>query len=113
MAGAGMTLRWIPKPQRPLVSPKLRQSARGRDCTVRWHGCDGGGETTVLAHVPGAGSGVGQKGDDCFAVYACHACHDHLDGRRQPRVPAEDILRALNETWRIMLAEKLIVVGGR
>jgi hypothetical protein len=103
----------FPKP-RTLVSPMLRQSARGRACTVRWSvACDGGGETTVLAHIRrGSGAGVAQKPDDTFAVFACHACHDALDGRRGAEVPEADLLRALRETQAVWIAEGLITVKG-
>ena len=42
-----MTLRAVPKPSRMLVSPKLRQSARGRQCSLRW-ACDGGDVVLAL-----------------------------------------------------------------
>lgn len=46
------------------------------------HVCTSGGEDTVLAHYRLAGlSGVGQKPDDIFGAWACHACHDAIDGR--------------------------------
>lgn len=104
----------FPRPQ-TLVSPILRASARGRPCTVRWSvACDGGGETTVLAHLRRySGAGVAQKGDDTFAVFACHACHDAIDGRRGSEVPESDILRALRETQAIWLAEGLLTVKGQ
>jgi len=44
--------------------------------------CTCGGEDTVLAHYRMAGlSGMGQKPDDIFGAWACHACHDAIDGR--------------------------------
>ena len=44
---------------------KLREEARGRDCTVRLPGCNGGGESTVLAHYRLAGTcGMGIKPPD-------------------------------------------------
>lgn len=102
----------FPKPQ-TLVSPALRKSARGRDCTLRLPGCDGGGETTVLAHIRMFGNaGVGQKPADLFAVFACHHCHDSLDGRNRWRPDAGDILRALMETQSAWMAEGLISAKG-
>ncbi len=39
---------------------KIRRAARGRQCTVRLAGvCDGGGETTVLAHENSLAAGKG------------------------------------------------------
>jgi len=60
----------------------LRQLARGQACTVRLQGCDGGGETTILAHIRRANiAGIGQKPCDLAGVYACHRCHELIDGR--------------------------------
>lgn len=60
----------------------LRKLARGQPCLVRLPGCDGGGETTVLAHIRRANvAGVGQKPPDLCGVYACARCHDLIDGR--------------------------------
>jgi hypothetical protein len=62
----------------------LRKEARGRPCMVRLPGCDGGGETTVLAHYRLSGyCGTGMKPDDlAFGAWACGPCHDLVDGRR-------------------------------
>jgi hypothetical protein len=61
-----------PKPAKPLVSPALRNAARGRPCTLRWaNDCDGGTETTVLAHIRGTWSGIGQKPPDWFGIWCC------------------------------------------
>ena len=79
--------------------------------TLRLPGCDGGGETTVLAHIRGTWTGIGTKPSDSFAIYACHSCHGweekggvSLDGDR---------LRALYETQQIMLREGLLTMAGR
>lgn len=101
------------RPPKPLVSPALRNSARGRPCTLRLPGCDGGGETTVLAHVRMFGNaGVGQKPSDIFAVFACAHCHDGLDGRNRWRPEPVDILRALIETQTAWLTEGFLVAKG-
>ena len=62
---------------------KLRKEARGRQCMVNVPGiCTGGGEDTVLAHYRHPRlCGMGQKPDDRFGAWACHACHDAIDGR--------------------------------
>jgi len=62
---------------------KLRKAARGMPCQVRLPGCNGGGETTVLAHYRLAGyCGTGLKpDDDVFGAWACSNCHDLIDGR--------------------------------
>lgn len=107
-----MTLAF-PKPGR-LVSPKLRESARGRPCTLQLPGCDGGGETTVLAHLRMYGTaGVAGKPPDLLAVFACAKCHDALDGRRcNWRPDPGDVLRALIATQSAWIAEGLISVKG-
>lgn len=65
-----------------MASSKLRALAREKPCCVRLPGCDGGGETTVLAHIRRAGiAGVGQKPPDLCGVYACAPCHSLIDGR--------------------------------
>lgn len=91
---------------------KLTKSAWGRQCTVRLPGvCNWNPETTVLAHMNGAG--IGLKDKDLFACYACSDCHSWLDGgwanmlgTRAGRDLAH--LQAVIETQRIWLEEGLI-----
>jgi hypothetical protein len=78
---------------------KLRKAARGRDCQVRIPGvCNHNPETTVLAHLSGAG--MGRKANDLHGAWACSDCHDVIDGRRSASsaygepVTAEEILIA-------------------
>lgn len=61
----------------------LRKLAEGKPCLVRLPGCDGGGETTVLAHYRIAGEcGVGIKPADMpWGAWACYSCHQHIDRR--------------------------------
>lgn len=65
----------------PIRSNKLRRAARGQPCTVELPCCDGGGETTVLAHLPDESGGMGRKSDDLSGVHCCNACHDVIDRR--------------------------------
>lgn len=60
---------------------KLRQSARGEECTVRLSCCNSNPETTVLAHAPSDDHGMALKSPDWWAAYACSSCHDALDHR--------------------------------
>ena len=61
-----------------------RYLARGRPCMVRLEGCDGGGETTVLAHYSLAGiSGRGLKSPDLLGAWCCFKCHELIDGRKR------------------------------
>lgn len=58
---------------------KITQSAKGEDCTVRVVGiCNSNPETTVFAHLNGAGMGMKHK--DLHGAYACSRCHSFLDG---------------------------------
>jgi len=94
---------------------KIRKSAKGKACEVRFEGiCRDNPETTVLAHVNGAG--VAKKSLDIFGAYACYDCHCVID-----RLPSlnhitsfDDALKLLKfyeavlRTQKIMLEEKLI-----
>ena len=63
-----------------IESKKLRDSARGQQCTIRLPGvCNSNQETTVLCHLPGAG--MGMKSSDVHAAFGCSACHDEVDRR--------------------------------
>ena len=63
---------------------KIRESARGEECTIRLPGvCNFNRETTVLCHSNqlSDGKGMGLKAPDHCAAYGCSACHDVVDGR--------------------------------
>ena len=102
-----------PKPW-TLVSPALRQSAKGRPCTVRWsQNCDASGETTVLAHIRGTWCGIAQKPHDIWACFACFHCHSSLDLRGEGRIPPSEVMRAVFETQAVWLSEGFITVKGQ
>jgi hypothetical protein len=97
---------------------KLRDSARGEECTLRiLPYCNSNPETVVLCHLP-SGSGMGQKSPDWFAVYGCSACHDIIDYRypkdRLYKTIREDIdefcQQALFRTWDRMIEKGLIKI---
>lgn len=97
----------------PIRSTKLRNHARGQPCTLRFEGCDGGGETTVLAHIRDRHKGFGQKASDLSGCYACFSCHTKLDTEFHGLSPADFYfhqLRALQETLEILVADKVIIV---
>lgn len=92
---------------------KITESARGERCAMRLPGCCGERDTTVFAHIRKHGAaGIGQKPSDLHGVYACHHCHDIIDGRKGSQVPpvvvASEILRALMETQRKLVDKGLI-----
>lgn len=62
----------------------LRKLAKDRPCQIRLPGiCNGNPATTVLAHYRLIGiSGMGFKANDLCGAWACHNCHDAVDGRR-------------------------------
>ena len=96
----------------PLVSQKLRKSAKGQQCQVRLPGiCNFDTETTVLAHLGGGGMGI--KKDDIHAAFACSDCHDEID-RRTYKLTNDYVelehRRAVERTKKIWLEMGLISV---
>jgi hypothetical protein len=91
---------------------KITKSARGKPCLLRLEGCMSGGqnETTIFAHLNGGG--MGAKQEDLFGMYACHSCHDIIDGRKPTDYEREwlelEQLRAVIRTQKILLKEELI-----
>lgn len=96
----------------PLRSKALREAARGEECTLTIFGvCLGGTETTVLAHLHDETFGKGQKADDTSAVFACHGCHDEIDGRTRKTNGADLTwykLRALQRTIRRLVERGIL-----
>ena len=63
-------------------SKKMRDSARGEECTLEILGvCSYNTETVVLCHFPDESGVMGSKVDDFCAGYACHTCHTAIDQR--------------------------------
>ena len=99
--------------QNPVRSKKLRDSARGEECTLRLPGhCNHNPETSVLCHLPHGGRGMGYKVSDSHAVIACSGCHDALDQRALPQVSqrelSDSIVRAMAETQEIWREKGLV-----
>lgn len=95
-------------------SKKVRNSARGEDCTLRFYQvCNNNPDTVIYAHI-GSGGGVGIKCGDNMGVYACSACHDLIDGRiKSPDGNYDfsaDVLRALEETQQKLIDKELLVI---
>lgn len=90
---------------------KYTKSAEGQMCQIRLEGiCNFNSETTVFAHVGGAG--MGAKHIDIEGSYACSACHDVIDGRVNSGMDRDVIkLRALEggvRTRSIMVKEGVL-----
>lgn len=67
---------------KPIHSQKMRDSARGEDCSLQIaSACNHDPSTTVLCHFPDETHGMALKADDLSAGYGCSACHDIADGR--------------------------------
>lgn len=78
----------------PYVSQKLRDFARGQDCTMLSPVCSGDPEKTVLCHVRRlAGAGISEKPDDFWAYHACAECHAY-----EPEMTEGDLLMAIRRT---------------
>lgn len=98
-------------------SNKLRESARGEDCTFNAPGvCNHNPETTVLAHLPDESHGMSRKSDDISSAYVCSNCHDLIDGRAYRKVMDEMnfywyLKRAMVRTWRRMIEKGLIKIA--
>jgi hypothetical protein len=93
------------KSSKPKMTP-ARKAAKGQPCMVRLPGCDGGGETTVLAHYRLAGTcGTGTKPPDVLGAWACASCHDRIDGRVTCGIPRSELRLAHAEgVFRTLLA---------
>ena len=90
-----------------IKSKKLRDSARGQDCTLRLVGiCNFNPETTVLAHI-GRNRGMGQKCNDTMAVFACSSCHTEIDSVNRFEY-GQDKLDALERTQQYWINEGLL-----
>lgn len=103
---------------RMIKSKKLRDSARGQQCTLNIVGvCNYDPETTILAHLPDETKGMGKKADDLSSCYACGACHDVIDGRRKWPNDEQDhaewyYRRAQTRTWRILFEHGVLAIKG-
>ena len=94
------------------VSQTLRDSAKGQECTLQLPGvCNHDPATTVLAHLSSPVKGMGNKGDDFHAVFACSACHDALDNKRLGTVTSYCLV-ALQRTQKYWFDNGLLTVAA-
>lgn len=96
--------------QNPHNLPKVRskaimKAARDEPCQLRisslipGHRCSGD-DTSVMAHPPSFGKGVGTKVSDLGTIIACYHCHDLLDGR-------DERIKWLTENYPTALQERI------
>ena len=97
-----------------IYSKKLRDSARGQQCTFRIPGiCNHDPETTVLCHIRDETKGMGNKALDISAAFGCSACHTAIDQHRLIGLGESGyMLRALQRTQKIWRDSGLIVIAG-
>jgi hypothetical protein len=100
-------------------SDRLMASANGAPCSLRLPGiCNHNPQTTVCAHLPGIGKGMGTKVSDLHVAYACSACHDAIDrfGWEKKGLTAAMVLDAMlrghAETQARMVGYGIITVEG-
>lgn len=95
------------------MASKIRQSAKGEDCSLRLGFCSSN-ETVVLCHI-GRNRGMALKCSDHFAVYACSSCHDIIDGRVKSSFSKLELqaekLRALEETQTKLIEKELLCLS--
>lgn len=93
------------------MGKKIRNAARGQNCSLRLPGCNRNPETTVFAHAPSIDNGMGLKtAPDFWGAFACSNCHDVVDGR----VSSSDHRILILERWIAGIYEtqrKLIEMG--
>lgn len=100
-----------------IISQPMRDSARGKPCTLNIAGvCSYNAETTVLCHLPDESHGMSRKSDDLSSAYGCCECHAVIDGKVPHHFePGEKdfyIRRAMVRTWRILVAEGIVQIKG-
>lgn len=97
---------------------KITESANGEACTVLGPWCNERTDTTVWAHAPSGmcfGKGTSLKGEDAVGCYACHPCHDTIDGRAHVLETTYEerrtmFLRGFGTSFRILLMKGLVVI---
>jgi hypothetical protein len=100
-----------------VASKKLRDSARGEQCTFQIAGvCNYQSETVSLCHLPDESHGMARKSDDFCAAFGCSDCHSVVDGRaRNPEYTGNEGFynnRANRRTIRRWLELGLIKIEG-
>lgn len=94
------------------VSQKLRDSAKGQECTMRiGNVCNHNSETTVLCHFPSIDKGMANKSPDYWAGFGCSDCHKYLDDNRLSAFDKQLIItNSLFQTWKVWIEMGLISI---
>ena len=102
-----MHIMMIPK-SKPMVSKKLRDSARGEECTMNGPECNYNPETVVLCHSNRYehGKGKGLKADDREAFYGCSGCNFWFDSVSASKDYKDELYRAAKEKTHERMREK-------
>ena len=94
--------------RKPYRNKKIRDAARGEDCTMESPFCNYDSVTTVFCHLNEsyAGKGISQKADD-IGFFGCSACHTAYD---QKKLHDEHfwVLRAVYRTLRRLLDKGIL-----
>jgi hypothetical protein len=96
----------------PYRNPKILAAAKDEVCTLRVM-CNGSRDTTVWCHSPYLehGKATGRKAHDCFGCFGCYYCHQWLDGLLGTWLSQDHravFLRAMLESWLILLRKKVL-----
>lgn len=97
----------------PLIrSKKILAHAKGQNCTLRLDVCNNNPETVVFCHLnmKAAGKGTGIKASDHLGFFGCFECHRAYDSQSGRSDLAADVLRAVCETWGILIRDGIIIV---
>jgi hypothetical protein len=97
-----------------MTQDKYTKLARGQPCQVRLPGCDGGGDTTVLAHYRSLslGSGVALRPHSIFGAWACFHCHNIIDARVFIHDHSREMVRLAHVEAVMRTQRKLIEMGA-
>ena len=74
-----------------IKSKKIRDSAKGEECTLVIGGvCNGDNETVVLCHFGVHSGGSARLNGDLSAGYGCFSCHSIIDRREYSSLSEAD-----------------------
>ena len=93
-----------------MKSKKIRDSARGEDCSFRFPGiCSFDPDKTVFCHINTKYKGTALKSPDLFGAYGCAECHTALD---QSKVKNPQwVMDAMIETQYKLLEKGLLCIS--